>query len=126
MNYLRLSECYRYFDSDNVYYFNREDYKFYSEEEMKQALLYWNKNDFVLVQHTSSLEVAKAYLIFLNNKNQIKKFEKMDKNTFIHEFHIRFERDNGWDDSYYRFYRKYLIEYGAKWCDKMGIRYSKK
>ena len=79
MNYLRLSECYRYFDSDNVYYFNREDYKFYSEEEMKQALLYWNKNDFVLVQHTSSLEVAKAYLIFLNNKNQIKNSKKWIK-----------------------------------------------
>ena len=129
MNCLYLSKCIEYFDSCHVYYFNYENYNFFNETEVKKALQenVFYSNDFVQIPQTKPLEVKKKYLESLNDRTLLARFLRMDGETFVREFHNHFEEDRPLRLSHYaEFRRQYLIEFGAKWCDKLGIKYSKK
>ena len=86
MNCLSLRACYLFFECDNVF-FNLENYRFYKKEEM-QKLLYdgnlYTKADFIPVPHINDLEIPQAYLLSLNDRILLERFNRMTKkNLYI-------------------------------------------
>ena len=126
MNCLSLRACYLFFECDNVF-FNLENYRFYKKEEM-QKLLYdgnlYTKADFIPVPHINDLESPQAYLLSLNDRILLERFNRMTKKEFIHNFHIMFQGDSG--ERYSEFAVNYLMDFGARWCEQVGIKFTRK
>ena len=124
----------RYYDSDkqsynNYWWFDKADEKVFSVKEIMQLFNYESEDEifeigsFIPLFKVDILNLEKAFIKDLNNKEISKKFKDKDGEALNISFLEYIEREPLIEDLWFDYERKHLSSQAENWCKENHIPY---
>ena len=111
--------------SSGEYWYSRIDSQIHSSAELECAdtedLM---ANGFIPFLTISNEEVIRAYIKFLDNKNESAVLEKLSGNEYIDTFWKYFNAYSSISEGFDEFENKFVIDKVKDWCEANSIEYT--